>query len=289
MRFGAHSYIFTEFWSDDQIGILDTVAGLGLDCFEIGIGDDVPFSHALARRRAEALGLTLIVSPGGHWPVECDLSADDGADRAAGLAWHKRQVDRAAELGAVAYTGALYGHPGVVKRRIPPADEYPRTAEGLAALAEYGAARGVEIVIEPMSHFRTHLVNTAEQTMRLLALANHPNLRVLLDTYHMITEVRDYGQAIRAVGGRLWGLHACENNRGAPGGGLVPWGDVFAALREIAFDGYIVMETYNSGHGDFAVRRGMFHNVCPDGVAFVQQGLAFLRGGLNDGVASSTT
>jgi D-psicose/D-tagatose/L-ribulose 3-epimerase len=286
MRFGAHSYIFTESWSDDQLGILDTAAALGLDCFEIGIGDDVIFSHAATRQRAAALGLTLIVSPGGHWPVECDLSADDPADRAAGLAWHKRQVDRAAELGAVAYTGALYGHPGVVKRRLPPPDEAPRTAAGLAALAKYGAARRVEIVIEPMSHFRTHMVNTPDQAMRLLALADHLNLSILLDTYHMITEVRDYGQAIRAVGGKLWGLHACENDRGAPGGGLVPWPEVFSALRQTGLDGYIVMEAYNSGQGDFAVRRGMFHNVCPDGAAFVRQGLAFLRDSQRAGALS---
>jgi D-psicose/D-tagatose/L-ribulose 3-epimerase len=100
---------------------------------------------------------------------------------------------------------------------------------------------------------------------------------VLLDTYHLITEVRDYGQTIRAVGPKLWGLHACENDRGAPGGGLVPWGAVFTALREIAFDGYVLMEAYNSGQGDFAIRRGMFHNVCPDGAAFVRNGLRFLK------------
>jgi hypothetical protein len=37
------------------------------------------------------------------------------------------------------------------------------------------------------------------------------------------------------------------------------------------------METYNSSIGDFAYRRGMFHNVCPDGYAFVREGLAFLK------------
>ena len=281
MKYGAHSYIFTEYWMDAQLHILDTAAELGLDCFEIGIGDDIVYTPELTRRRAEALGLTLVVSPGGLWPVECDLSADDPTDRARGLAWHKRQVERAAELGAVAYTGALYGHPGVVKRRIPPPDEYPRTAEGLARLAEYGASHGVQIVIEPMSHFRTHLVNTPEQAMRLIALADHPNLTVLFDTYHMITEVRDYGQAIRTIGDRLWGLHACENDRGAPGGGLVPWPAVFSALRGIDFDGHMLMEAYNSGTGDFAVRRGMFHDVCPDGEAFVRTGLEFLRQGMS--------
>jgi D-psicose/D-tagatose/L-ribulose 3-epimerase len=276
MKYGAHSYIFTEYWTDDQLHILDTAAELRLDCFEIGIGDDIIFTPELTRRRASALGLTLIVSPGGIWPVECDLSADDAADRARGLAWHKRQVERAAELGAVAYTGALYGHPGIVKRRVPPADEYPRTAEELAHLAEFGSRHSVQIVIEPMSHFRTHVVNTPEQAMRLIALADHPNLTVLFDTYHMITEVRDFAQAIRTIGDRLWGLHACENDRGAPGGGLVPWPSIFSALQEINFDGYVLMEAYNSATGDFAVRRGMFHNVCPDGEAFVRTGLQFL-------------
>ena len=43
---------------------------------------------------------------------------------------------------------------------------------------------------------------------------------------HMITELRDYKAAIRETGALLWMLHACENDRGAPGGGLVPWDDI---------------------------------------------------------------
>ncbi|MCX6033248.1 MAG: sugar phosphate isomerase/epimerase [Chloroflexi bacterium] len=277
IKYGFHCFLFTDRWSDASLGILETAKELGADSVEISGGDDVRFTPALTRRRAEVLGLELIVSPGGAWPVECDLSADDPAERTRGLAWHQRQLDLAAELGAVAYTGALYGHPGTVKRRVPPADEFSRTAEGLHRLAEHAAAIGVALALEPMSHFRTHLVNTPAQVMQLIALADHPNLRVLLDTYHLITEVRDYGQAIRTVGGRLWGLHACENDRGIPGGGLIPWGQVFAALNEVAFDGYLILETYNSSLGDFARRRGMFHDVCPDGAAFVREGFAFLQ------------
>ena len=256
-------------------------AYLGAECFEVVVGDDIEFTPRLTRRRAEALGLTLTVGPGGLWPTECDISADEPADRARGLAWHCQQIDLAAELGAAAYTGALYGHPGTVKRRVPPADEYPRTAEGLHRLAEHAASRGVVLALEPMSHFRTHIANTPEQIMRLVALADHPNLGVLLDTYHMITEVRDFGAAIRTVGDRLWGLHACENDRGVPGGGLVPWDHVFAALRDIAFDGFVLLEAYNSSLSDFAFRRGMFHDVCPDGEAFARQGLAFMHRGLD--------
>jgi len=284
IHYGAHCYLFTGGWSDDCLPILDTATASGLDVFELVVGDDVNYTPRLSRQRAESLGLTLTISPGGLWPAECDLSADDPAHRARGLTWHQRQVNVAAELGAVAYTGALYGHPGTVLRRIPPADEFPRTAEGLHALADYGARRNVAVVIEPMSHFRTHLVNTPEQAMRLIALADHPNLRVLLDTYHLVTEIRDYAKAIHTAAPKLWGLHACESDRGVPGGGLVPWDAVFAALKAVAFEGYVLLETYNSSIGDppgtFAFRRGMFHDPCPDGEAFVRQGIAFLRTGI---------
>lgn len=281
IHYGAHCYLFTDRWSDQALPLLDTARSLGLDLWEIAVGDDVVFTPALTRARAAALGLALTVSPGGAWPVACDLASDDPADRAAGLAWHQRQVDLAAELEAVAYTGALYGHPGVIKRRIPPPDELPRIAEGLHRLADYGAARGVKIVLEPMSHFRTHLVNTPAQLMALIALADQPNLYGLLDTYHLVTEIRDYAAAVRLTAPRLWGLHACENDRGAPGGGLVPWSEIFAALNAVAFAGPLLLESYNSTVGEppgsFAHAHAMFHDPCPDGAAFVRRSLAFLK------------
>ncbi len=281
VKLGVHSYLWTEFWSDASLDILDAARGLGAEFVEIGVGDDVQFTPQLTRQRAETLGLALCIGPGNAWPLACDLSSEPAEERAMGLAWHQRQVDLAAELGAIAYGGALYGHPGVVKRRIAPPDEYERIAEGLHRLAEYGRQRGVLIVVEPMSHFRTHIANTPQQIMRLVAMADHPTLRVALDTYHMITEVRDYRAAIAATAGKLWGLHACENDRGAPGGGLAPWDQVFAGLADIAFSGYILLESYNSAQGDFAQRRGMFHDVCPDPAAFVRQGFGFIRSQLS--------
>ena len=287
VKFGVHCYVLVDRWCDAQLHVLETARELGLEAFEIAVGDDVRFTASATRELAQSLGLVLTISPGGQWPLDCDLSSDDPAERARGLAWHRQQVDVAAELGAIAYTGALYGHPGTVKRRMPPSAELGWTAEGLHELAAYGASRGVKIVLEPMSRFRTHLVNTPGQLVRLLDLADHENLSGLLDTYHLITEVRDYGAGIRAVGARLWGLHACENDRGVPGGGLVPWAEIFAALEDIHFDGYVYLETYNSSVGDppgsFARSRGIFQDLCPDGAAFVRQGLAFLRTGLAGG------
>ena len=206
-----------------------------------------------------------------------DISDDDPANRAFGLQWHQHWIDLAAELGAIAYTGAIYGHPGQVRRRNPPPDELPRTAENLHHLATHAAKSNLKLVIEPMSHFRTHLINTPEQAMHLLNLANHPNLQILLDTYHLITEIRDFPATVQTTAPRLWGLHACENDRGVPGGGLVPWKLLLQSLQQSAPHSHIFLESYNSSLPDFALRRGMFHNVCPDGDAFVRSALRFLQ------------
>jgi len=277
VKYGAHGYLFTRSWSDADVRFLDLARELRLDMFELSVGDDVVFDPRLTGRRAASLGLDLVIGPGGRWPLDADLSSDDAADRARGLAWHKRQVDLAAELGAWAYAGCLYGHPGVVKRRRPPADELPRAAEGLHALADHAAARRVTLVLEPMSRFRTHLVNTPSQLIRLIGLAGHANIKATFDTYHAVTEVRDYAEGLRVLGPRLALVHACENDRGVPGGGLVPWEAVFRTLAEIGFDGTIGLETYNTGLGDFAFERGIFQDLCPDGRAFVEKGVAFLR------------
>lgn len=280
MKYGAHCYIFTDRWTDDSLPLLEEASRLGLNCFEISIGDDVQFDLASTRRHAEQLGLELIVSPGAAWPLRCDIAAEAKVDRLAGLEWHKRQIDIAAELGATAYAGALYGRTGVVKKRRPHPDEYPWMAEGLHQLAAYGAQRGVQIVIEPMSHFRTHLVNTPAQAMRLVTLADHDNLSILIDTYHMVTEITDYAAGLMHLGNKLWGIHACENNRGVPGRGIIPWDAIFRTLKEMKFDGYMMLESYNSSLDDFAYTRGMFHNVCPDADAFVSEGISFLKQGM---------
>lgn len=277
MQFGSHIYLFTDHWANDQFWVLEEAADLGLCCLDIAIGDDIHFDALACKQRAQAAGITLMISPGAEWPMAADLSAEDPEQRAFGIQWHKQQIDLAHELEAVAYTGAIYGHTGVVKKRRPPAEEYHYCAEALHTLAEYAKQKGIILALEPMSHFRTHVANTPDQLIELITLADHPQLKIAFDTYHAVTEIRDYADSIRRCGDLLWAVQACENDRGVPGGGLVPWTEIGSALHDIQFDGYVVLETYNSSIGDFAFERGMFHDPCPDYRSFIKSGTDFLR------------
>ncbi|MDB6170298.1 MAG: hypothetical protein JWM88_3162 [Verrucomicrobia bacterium] len=276
MKLGAHIFLWTQRWADSEIFLFERARSLGLELLEVSLGLDAKFSASAARRAADAADVGIVVSPGGEWPAGADLSDDDPVNRRSAAEFHTRLIDQAADLGAVAYAGAIYGRPGKVLRRRPPPDEFRRAADGLHALADHAAKAQVKLVIEPMSRFRSHVVNTPAQAMELLALADHANLFVLLDTYHLVTEVRDYAAAIRLVGDRLWGLHACENDRGVPGGGLLPWPQIFSALQETRAE-YVGFESYNTGIGDFGFQRGMFQDVCPDGDAFVRAAVSFTR------------
>jgi D-psicose/D-tagatose/L-ribulose 3-epimerase len=276
MNLGAHIYLWIERWSDREVGLCARARSLGLNSLELSVGLDVQFDAGLTRRAANDAGISLVLGPGGAWPEDADLAADDPAHRQAAYDFHRGIIDQTVAVGGLAYAGAVYGRPGKSLRRQPPDDELARAAEGLRGLAAHAAAAGIILAIEPMSRFRSHLVNTPAQAVRLIEMAGRPaSLRVLIDTYHMVTELRDFAAAIRETGDLLWGLHACENDRGVPGGGLVRWPEVFAALKKTPAD-YVAFEGYNTALGDFGWRRGMFQNVCPDGDAFVRQGLAFI-------------
>lgn len=275
-KYGAHIYIWTDSWSNEKLDLFDRAKSLGLDCLEIAVGDNVDFDAEAARLMAEETGMDIVLSPGGEWPMHLDISDECKENRKDAVDWHKHWITKAGECNARAYTGAIYGHPGVIRYRKPTEEELKRTAEGLFELAEHSKQNDVILVIEPMSHFRTHLVNTPDQALEMIKRTGHQQLKILFDTYHAVTEIRDFGQAIRDVREHLWGVHVCENDRGVPGGGIVPWDKIFSELNTIESELYFIMESYNSSVDDFAISRGMFHNVCPDGDEFIRKGLEFI-------------
>ena len=200
----------------------------------------------------------------------------------AGLAWHSQQVDLAGRAGrgrptparctaTRAWSSAACRPPTSI--RAPPR---VCTAGGVRR------GRGVAIVLEPMSHFRTHLVNTPEQMhapdrrWRVTPTCTSSSTPTTWSPKSATTARPSARSATR-----LWGLHACENDRGVPGGGLVPWERSSRRCTRSASTATCSSKTYNSSLGDFAYPRGMFHDVCPDGAAFARQGLAFIRGGLD--------
>jgi D-psicose/D-tagatose/L-ribulose 3-epimerase len=136
---------------------------------------------------------------------------------------------------------------------------------------------GVTIAIEPLNRFETYFLNTAADSVRLCDEINHPHVGILFDTFHANIEEKDIGQAYRTVGRHLKHVHTCENDRGTPGSGHVEWPAVFAALRDIQYDGWLTIESFGFAIGEISAAAAIWRDLAssPDVIAW--DGLKFLK------------
>jgi D-psicose/D-tagatose/L-ribulose 3-epimerase len=280
VRLGVNTFIWrSPFRTDRDLDLVDHAADLGAEVFEIAVEDPdlvdaPPLAEALRRR-----GLHAVVC-GAYGPGR-DAGDPDPAVRASTLAYVARLVRLAEALGADLVAGPAYGSVGLA--RPLPADEraaeWARVVASLREAAEDAAAHGVRLALEPLNRFETDRVNTVEQGLRLCEDVGHDAVGLHLDTFHLHLEERDSGAAVRAAAeaGRLFHVHACENDRGVPGRGQVAWEGVARALREVAYAGDVVIESFTPAVTSIAGAVRLWRPVAPDQDTIAREGLAFLR------------
>ena len=73
---------------------------------------------------------------------------------------------------------------------------------------------------------------------------DHPNFGTMYDTFHANIEEKDPIGAIDTVNasGKLFHVHISENDRSTPGEGHVDWATTFRTLKEVKYDGWLVVE-----------------------------------------------
>jgi len=118
---------------------------------------------------------------------------------------------------------------------------------GVESVYEIGAVArdcGVDFCLECLNRFEGYLINTAEEGVRFVEDVGLPNVKLLLDTFHMNIEEDSFHDAILTAGTHLRRLHTGEANRRVPGQGRLPWNEIGCALRQIGFQGDVVMEPF---------------------------------------------
>jgi len=104
------------------------------------------------------------------------------------------------------------------------------------------------------------------------------NLKVHLDTFHMIREELNFTKAVEACGKEYLGyVHVCEHNRGIPGTGLVPWKELFTALRNIGYTGPLVIESFDPGFEELNRLCAIWRRFAETGEELAVKGLKNLR------------
>ena len=270
---GACTWIWVSPFRDAHASLAAHVRELGFDVLEVCIDELGHVSAEALRAAGEAAGIVYSVC--GAFGPDRDLASGEPEPRANALEYLRGCVDLAAAVGAPHVCGPMYSAVG--KDRGDVDAERRRSVEGLKAAADYAGERGVRLAIEPLNRYETDLVNTAEQGLELCDDIGSPAVGLLLDTYHLNIEEKSVGEAIRLCGDRLFHLHACENDRGTPSTGHVPWTEVFAALADIGYDRQIVIESFTPAVQAIARAVSLWRPLDASGDALALGGLRFLR------------
>jgi len=277
MKFGVFHLIWATPLSDIP-ALAARARAAGADVLEIAISrEPLPFDAAAARGALAAEGLegTLVTSLN----AETDITSEDAAVRRAGVDFLRRYVEHAAELGSPLLSGAIYGVVFQPKYLTPEERARRRacTVEALSELGPVAASAGVRIAIEPLSRFHTSLINTAVDGRRLVDEVNHPAIGILLDTFQMNIEEKSLRDAVRTAGDRLFHVHAAESDRGTPGTAQVHWTELRDGLRDVGYDGRLIIESFNPDIPDLANFIKLWRRVERDQDTLAREGVHFLR------------
>ena len=277
MRFGAITFIWASPFATEELDLVDRVAGLGFDVLEVAVEEVGPLDPEALKEALERTGLDCVVI--GFCTEDRDLSSDNEGVRRAGIDYAKRCVDLAATAGAPLVAGPL--HQAVGKARFVEPEvrsaELERTVAGLTEVADHAGERGVTLAIEPLNRWESDMLNTVEQGLDLCDAVGRQNVRLLLDTFHQNIEEKRIGDAIRAADPRLLHFHASENDRGVPGSGHMPWGEVREALKDVEYDGAVSLESFSSKIPGLAAAVSMWRPFYDDPDVFARAGLEHLR------------
>jgi D-psicose/D-tagatose/L-ribulose 3-epimerase len=246
MKYGIYYAYWEQEWEADFKYYIEKTANLGFDILEIAAFPLSRYSDwQLAELKACAAdnGITLTV---GHGPTpEQNLSSVDTAVRANARAFFTDLLKRLYKLDIHIIGGALYSYwPVDYTKPIDKSGDWGRGVESLREIARVAEDCGVDFCLEVLNRFENYLLNTSQEGVDFVRQVDHPNVKVMLDTFHMNIEEVSIAGAIRTAGAYLGHFHTGECNRMVPGKGRMAWREIAEALHDISYDGAVVMEPF---------------------------------------------
>jgi D-psicose/D-tagatose/L-ribulose 3-epimerase len=278
MHFGVNTWVWTSPLTVSELKSLAAkVKAMGFDMIELPFEslDDFDPTEAGNIIRDNGLAVSACAAMG----PDRDLIHEDKAIRDNGMAYIRGCIEGLHKLGGTNLVGPIYSAVGRVWQQTTAqrADDVDLLVKQLGKLAADASDHGVVLGIEPLNRFETSFLNLAEQAIEVIDRVDHPACKIMLDTFHMNIEEKSLGDAIRKTGARLAHLHACENDRGAPGSGNVTWNEVHAALIAIGYDGPVVIESFTNKVKSIARAAAIWRPFEASQDALAENGLRFLK------------
>ena len=237
MKFGINTLRWTDDFDLEQVPPLAEIRKWGYDGLEITRRRLTRFPARILRESArnEGLDLTLCAS----LPEGLSLVSAEESVRSAALEYVERAIEMAAELGSPVLAGPFFSQGAMDDE-----DTWRRGVEAVQILTAAMRECDVTLAVEPQNCYQSSFLRTCSDAAHLCRAVHDPYLGVTFDTFHANIEEDHPAAALAGLEQYLTHVHVAENHRGMPGSGHLPWMDLFTALQENQYAGWVVVEAF---------------------------------------------
>lgn len=188
---------------------------------------------------------------GGLMRPDAYLASYDPTVVQRGLELCERVLEGCAEMESPVWTGVLHGIWGSHAPKNTP--EYIRECmlrgvDGVRAAAEIAEKYNVVLCLEIVNRYEMFYLNTVQQGIDFCRAVDHPNCKLLIDTFHMAIEEDNMCKAIEEAQkyNMIGCIHVGETNRRLPKGmpGNIDWKAVSKSVLESGYRGLITAEPF---------------------------------------------
>lgn len=270
--FGVHTAMWAMEWNREAASLaISEAVKHDIDFLEITMLDPASLDTVHTRGLLEANEIDCVASLG----LPLDKLPTHNPEGA--LEFLVMAIDVSAAIGAKAMSGVIYGGIGQRTGKPPTQDEFDATARVVEKAAAYARGKGMDYGLEAVNRYENHIINTADQAVRLCEAVGAANVFVHLDTYHMNIEEKGIANGILRARDHLRYIHLSASDRGTPGMDTVQWDEVFSALAAIEFKGGMAMESFITVPPQIADALSIWRDVAPSREEVLTDGLGFLK------------
>jgi len=278
MKIGMNLFLWGGQATTELLPQIAKLKKMGFDGVEFPIFHDDETVYRELRAGLDDLGLAATGCT--CVPPDQNPISDDPAVRAAGVEYLRRALRMSKILGCDVLCGPVCSPLGRLVGRGRSEGDWKWAVEGLRQVGQSAEDLGVTVALESLNRFETYFINTAADTLRLVKEVGSPRIRMMMDSFHANIEEKDVGAAWKRCGRMLAHVHISENDRGVPGTGHAAWKEIFRALKEIRYDGWLTIESFGTTVKEIATAASIWRKLFPTNDHVARGGLKFIKASL---------
>ncbi len=276
MKLLMNLLLWTTEMEDDMLPILENLKAMGFDGMEVPMFSTDQSKWKKWSHHFDQLGLYRIAV------TYCDAAynpiSPDAQTRRKAIDRLKQLTECSQLLGADILAGPIHSALNVFTGKGPTQEEWNWSVEAIRQVTAYAKSGGITLGIEYLNRFENYLVSCTDDVLRFVRDVNHPNCRIMFDTFHANIEEKNIADAFRKCAAEVAYVQISENDRSTPGKGHVEWTSFFDALKDTDYQGCLSIEAFGRRQPDLAaatkIWRAMFESedqLARDGLAFLQK------------------